>query len=555
MPRKKVVRNVAVIDYETDPFLYGRVPEPFAAGFFDGTAYKEFWGDGCVQELVDYLTFDRLEPLRIYAHNGGKFDFFLMLEHLENPLKIINGRIVKAKLGIHEVQDSYAIIPVGLAAYKKDEIDYALFERDQREANRGDILHYLAKDCEYLFEMVSAFESRFGNRLTIGGTAIKELKKYHPFDNQGQGHDTIYRPYYFGGRVEFFDSGILKGDWKIYDVNSMYPHVMAAFDHPCGSDYVYQRGGILDRKGRISGMSQAPVYYANIECENNGAFPTRSADGTLTFNQKRGEFNVTSHELQAAVACNLVADVKIISARYPRNTIKFADYVSVFSAEKIAAKKCGDKIGEIFAKLLLNSAYGKTGQSPDNYFDFELQRPGDDYPRCNCGAQECKEFEPHTVQDENYSWELYSTHDSGVNIWRTPSKSRAFYDVAIAASITGAARSVLMRAIAAAKRPAYCDTDSLICEGLDMPLSEYDLGAWKLEGKGDTLAIAGKKMYALYDQGECVKLASKGVRMKADDIVRVCKGETFHWEKASPSFSLSHGARFIHRKIQSRIPA
>lgn len=532
MPRKKPAPKVlAVLDYETDPFKYGRIPKPFVCGLYWADGYKEFWGADCVQALIDWLSQDAPCEFRIYAHNGGKFDFFLMLEHLENPVKIINGRIVKAKCGEHELRDSYAIMPIPLSAYQKDEIDYAKFEPECREQHRTEICEYLKSDCVYLYRLVSAYWERFGDSLTIGSTAIKKLREFHPFDSQGETHDSVFRPFYFGGRVECFERGVIKGDWKVYDVNSMYPYVMSEYHHPTGSGYKSGYTAIMDKRGRLSGFAEFPMYFAVIECEQDGAFPTRRKGESLDFNVPFGEFHVTSHELQAAVRAGRVQNVKVRRVWAPLKTIQFKEYVSVHMAEKIAAKKSGDKVAELFAKLLLNSAYGKFGSNPDNYFDWLLQAEDEEIPE-----------EPY---------EIYSTHDRGINVWRKPTAAKRFFDVATAASVTGAARSVLLDALSASKRAIYCDTDSIICEGLSAPMDNARLGSWKLEASGDTVAIAGKKLYALRQGRNYVKSASKGVRLTGPQIFDLARGKVIDWQNDAPTFSLTQSPRFVHRKIQS----
>lgn len=230
--------KLATLDFETDPFLHGRVPEPFCCGLYEGDDYNEFWGDDCTEQLIDYLS-NREQPLLIFAHNGGKFDFYFLLykEVVQNPVKIINGRVAKAACMHHELRDSFSILPVPLAAYQKDEIDYTWFEREEREDHKEDILHYLASDCEYLYELVHNFLIEFGLNLTIGGTAIKRLRELHPFEQISQSLDESIRPYYYGGRVQSFEKGLKRGDFTVIDVNSMYPFVMAAYAHCCGSTY------------------------------------------------------------------------------------------------------------------------------------------------------------------------------------------------------------------------------------------------------------------------------------------------------------------------------
>jgi hypothetical protein len=524
--KSAVNRPIAVIDFETDPFLYGREPKPFCAGFYSlDRGFVHFWGADCVARLCEYINAIG-EPHTIYAHNGGKFDFHFMLEFLENPIKIISSRIAQVKMGIHELRDSYCIIPIPLAAYQKDSIDYKLLESDKRDANRAEIVAYLKTDCTALHDIVSKFVERFGLQLTIGGTAIKTLRSIHEFDSTSKWHDEKFRPYYFGGRVEAFKTGVIKGAWKVYDVNSMYPYVMSEMLHPTGKRYKTGYRRIIDKKGRIAGFADAPFYFAKIKCKQMGAFPVRMKDAPLNFEIPSGEFCVTSHELKAAIETGRAWDIEVLEVMVPDETISFGEYVARFMEEKIAGKKEGNKAKEIFAKLLLNSAYGKFAQNPAHYFDYWIGEP----------------------IDENY--EIYSADINSIDIWRKPSEREAFYDVATAASITGAARSVLMRALANSENPAYCDTDSVICEGLRENLHESTLGAWKLEATGDTCAIAGKKMYALRSGGDYVKTASKGVILSGTEIFDLCSGKSKNWKNEAPSFSLGKNrVKFVQRTI------
>lgn len=524
--KQKRKRLIAVIDFETDPFKHGRIPKPFAAGFYDGDRYMQFWGDDCVDSLLAFLSTE--EPMLIYAHNGGKFDFFYFVESLSDPIKIIGGRITKAMLGVHELRDSFAIIPVPLSAYQKDETDYSWFERDKREKYRDKILAYLKGDCVYLHELVSAFIERFGPRLTIGGTALKILREMHPFRQQTKEHDEKFREFYFGGRVEALETGIIKGAWKVFDVNSMYPKVMRDYMHPCGRAYASVKTPRLTDEGNLRGFGER-MYFITIEGHNFGAFPIREK-GKLNFRARYGVFNTTSHELKVALQYGLFRPVKIHRALVPHDQIRFNDYVDRFIVEKIEGKQEGDKVKEIFAKLLLNSAYGKTAQNPENYFDWQIVRHDRPLPDLT-------------------GWELYARYVS-LSVWRKPADNGIYYDVAIGASITSAARSILMQALAVAKRPIYCDTDSVICLDLPLPQDASALGAWKLEAEGDTAAIAGKKMYALRDGAECVKLASKGVRISDSEIFALCRGESVTWKNAAPTFSLQNGANFLTREVK-----
>ncbi len=76
------MNRIAVVDLETDPFKHGQMVYPFAAGFYDGETFSSWWGPDCVARMMAYIA-AYPEPLIIYAHNGGRFDFFYFLEHMD----------------------------------------------------------------------------------------------------------------------------------------------------------------------------------------------------------------------------------------------------------------------------------------------------------------------------------------------------------------------------------------------------------------------------------------------------------------------------------------
>ena len=105
-----------------------------------------------------------------------------------------------------------------------------------------------------------------------------------------------------------------------------------------------------------------------------------------------------------------------------------------------------------------------------------------------------------------------------------------------------------MRAIAGSKRAVYCDTDSIICEELNgVEIDPAKLGAWKFEGDGDEMAIAGKKLYALFDAGAPVKWASKGTKLAPEQIRKIALGGEVLWQSDAPNFSLTGTTKFVAR--------
>lgn len=527
---KRSKKRIAVVDTETDPFEPGLVVKPFALGFYDGERYVDFWGDDCVKEFFDYLATLEDEYI-IYAHNGGKFDFFFFLEHLDadqTPL-IMNGRLVKINFGGQEFRDSYAIIPQKLSAYKKDEIDYALFTRDKREKHRVKILDYMRGDCIYAHELISGFHDMFGDKLTIASASLPMLHSFTGFQRiKSEEMDAKYRKFYYGGRNQCFETGLLKprhGDrFYLYDRNSMYPAVMRDYLHPISSTFRLQR--------EIDDTTD----FALITARNDGALPVRSDDGGLDFTRKYGDFYATAHEIRAGLETGRLRIDRVKHAWAAERKATFAEFVNQFYGLRLDAKAVDDRVRDILYKFCLNSGYGKFALNPRKFKQWlftinEIPEPVYS-PACPDG------------------WQHHSS-SGDIMIWCRPNPRRTgFYNVATAASITGAARANLLRNISLATRPIYCDTDSIICEGFSGELDETALGGWKLEASGNRLAIGGKKLYAFFDDENEIKRASKGVSLSAAEIVAVCKGQEITYANPVPNFALDGSADFVTRKIR-----
>lgn len=525
---KKDKRKIGTLDLETDPFQYGRTPLPFAAGFYNGDTYYQTWGDNCVAEMMDYLS--ELPPHKIYVHNGGGFDFWYLQNWITNPLFFIKTRLAKCGLlDKHELLDSYRMIPVPLKDFQKEEIDYNLFWFPTREKHKKEIGFYLQKDCEYLYQLVMDFINRYGPHLTIGSAAIKQLKKMHPQKHESEQFDTRFRPFYMGGRNEVFERGELHGDFKIYDVNSMYPYVMSAYQHPLGGSYMHTKR-IRDNR----------VTFAHVTATSNGALPLMGSGRFLglKFPHGRNTFWACSHEIHAGIDLGILRIEKVHDAYMFNKSQDFSGFVEKFNALKVECDKSGDKGGRLFAKLLLNSSYGKFGQNPRNFSDCEIF---DDFAELKAAG-----YQPVTMMGDRY-----------IGAKKSELRPYSFNNVAVAASITSAARAQLMRGISAAHRPIYCDTDSIICTHLDADMDETKLGAWKEEARCDTLYVAGKKLYAAYDKGEPLlvgkdkkeKKACKGANLSASTIRDIAMGREFTNQIDAPLLKMGQEAKFIQRKI------
>lgn len=535
---KKKRRPIYTLDLETDPFQYGRDPLPFAAGLYTGDKFVWTWGDDCVEQMHAKLM--QLEPGIIFVHNGGKFDLWFLMRWIANrkQMMIINGRIVRCWLwrndeAFHELRDSFAIMPFALKTYQKDEIDYRVMERGVRDKNKRKILKYLKGDCVYLHELCVEFFDTFGDNLTIGSTSMKYIKKLHPFECLDEIQDASIRDaYYYGGRVQCFEKGIVKpskGEKIVaYDINQAYPYVMSRMQHPIGQPLNVVGNEITDR-----------TAFVTVYGRNNNAFPVRTKTG-LRFDVQRGMFSVSIHEYRAAIDTGMFVPEDIISTVEFDKWGCFDKFVEFAHTNRREAQLAGVKSRALLFKFFGNSGYGKFAQNPDNYYNYVI-------------TDDKTDLNPERDEDGFHPCSIVAI--CGVIVWRQHSANSSRYNVATGASITGATRSLLIRALANAQRPLYCDTDCIVCERLsDVPIDDTKLGHWKIEKRCTKMAIAGRKMYALFDGKECVKTASKGVHLTPAEIVAVANGKVVTWRKDAPTFNMkTHTATYLERNVKMTI--
>lgn len=564
MPTKPIL----TIDVETDPFRMGHPPgspqyvapkqtkyhdqpgtcqcgcrlvHPFACGLTDGKMFYSIWHKNCCDEMVKVL--ERMEPSIVYMHNGGRFDDYFFYRHFAPERKRIGGRIAVARLGHHEFRDSMSIIPVALKETgEKKDIEIWKLEREHRDNHRAEILSYLEQDCVGLHKLVTQFREEFGDHLTIASAAMKQLSTFHPFQKTNSVTDWRFRSqFFFGGRTQFFASGVIEKPFKIYDMNSAYPYVMRNFKHPADGDD-YNVGTKVTRK----------TGFVIVEGVNRGAFPLRAKDGGIDFTCERGTFACSIHEWHMAEQTKMFSPTRVIKTYDFDEWISFDGFVDHFYGARMKAQAAGDKIHKLFYKLILNSAYGKFAQNPELFVDEAVTLNG-------------------AVMPTGWTMKAHrGTFDNPMyTVWSRPAPRHTYFNVSIGASITGGTRAMLMEGLSKSSDPYYCDTDSIICRDLkSVPFSDTELGAWKLEGVGNKLAIAMKKTYACFDTSKTcscpdggysatcqyhVKRASKGAQISSEEIEAVAKGETVWFHKLAPTFKMDGRVEFIHRRINRTV--
>lgn len=555
MPSKSK-RPIYAADSETDPFKRGRVPKPFIWGVVEaasiGTPEENYEQFTDTADFIEYMSdgAGTGEEIICYVHNGGKFDYHFMTKYIADyvPLTVISGRLAKFKIGKCEFRDSINIIPAPLSAYQKDEIDYAIFEESERNKpeNWKLICDYLKSDCIYLGQMVNQFIEEYGLHLTQASAAMKNWEKISDIKKPktSQAYYEEMQAFYYGGRVQCFERGIIEKPFKVIDIKSAYPYAMT-FLHPWGQAFGFSDdidGWPDDRISRS---------FIELEAQSFGAFPIRTKDNGLQFpaDGDTRNFSVTGWEYLAARDTGTLGAHKVKSVRYYYDTIEFNEYVDHFFALKAEAESMLGVLSEdhsdfghwtarrLFAKIFLNALYGKFASNPENYSEF-MTIPANSL----AGAE--------TLEGWDFC-KLLST-ETAVITRPLPEEKHRFYDVAVSASITGFVRAYLWRAIQQCEGVMYCDTDSISCESLGTLNLGKQLGDWDLEAECDMGAIAGKKLYAFRKLDGKFKIASKGVRLTASEIIDIASGRERIFNPEVPTFSIRRDPIFTPRKVRER---
>lgn len=543
MAKKKDKRPYWTGDSETDPFKswktvkQQRIPQAFLWILYTGAGVHFF------DDLPSFVDAIKDQDVICGFHNFGKFDAHVpdksssarILDFInrDEEIKVINGRLVSAKIGRCELRDTWNLFPAPLRTFgSKLDIDYAKLEADVRHKHMSEIKTYAAADVVELWKAVDAFERTYGRHLTQAGAAMAQWKKISGLEQPKTDQQFFKRfsEYYYGGRVQALERGYIKGPLHVRDIRSAYPRAMLDL-HPYDPIYIEVTSPDTIR----------PQDMVTVKAISRGALPFRDHKGVITFPRDdiRRTYKVPGWEVIAAQDTGALREVEYLHAFRFVGLREFSSYINHFYEARKAYRKAGDEAQTYFAKILMNSLYGKFGANPDNY-----------------GNYMCVPWEDRdTYSGDGYEFSgklgIHAVVRRDLDPWQ-----KHFINVATAASVTSWVRAYLWRSLDTADSPVYCDTDCIIARGFDagMPLGE-ELGEWNHEGTASDAWIAGKKLYYLrgqFEKGKREKMASKGVRPDPKKIKAAALGQTVSVKSDVPTFSLS-GKRpvyFQERKIR-----
>lgn len=328
----------------------------------------------------------------------------------------------------------------------------------------------------------------------------------------------LEREGYFGGRVECYKQGEVKGPLYLMDVNSLYPSVMAAndFPHVLVDDY---KGGTEEK------LTEALENHSLISTvtitTDTPIYPLYDGE-RLQF--PIGEFvtTLTTPELSIALQRGDIMTVHY-TAKYLQTNL-FADYVQDLYSARLEFRAEKNEAFDLVAKLLLNALYGKFGQ-----------RLGKWEERPDIIAPDVMEW----IEADELTGIIHKFRIRMGVVQQEMSRGEAYDSFpAISAHVTAFGRLALWKLITTAGRRNvyYCDTDSVVTNkrGFDRLESLVDplrLGALKHEGTFQTGAFYAPKHYTL---GKRVKI--KGIRHNARHL-----GNNLYEQERFVSWDWLHG--------------
>ncbi len=298
---------------------------------------------------------------------------------------------------------------------------------------------------------------------------------------------------YRGGRNECFRLGEYRGEFYKLDVNSMYPFVMAYNYYPTKLIRYTKNLTVKQLRDYIDYYNV--IARVKVEIDEPAIALKREK---LIFPVGRFTVTLTTPELHYAFKYGKILDV--YEAAIYKGEMIFSAYVKYFYDMKLEAEKKSDKLTRQFAKLLMNSLYGKFAQRVREYKPIEQPAPVDYGTEIFTDAKTKERYTVIYINGKAYLLEKTET---------------LFRDamVSVSSHVTAYARMYLWELIKRAGRENvyYTDTDSLIVNKDGYERLKYyigdELGMLKLEGVADRLVINAPKDYVFGDE-----VKKKGIR-------------------------------------------
>ena len=564
---------------------------PYALGLYDGEEYKEFYkseSNNIVDDFLTYIENCKYDKILLYAHNGGKFDIYLLIKELmtrkgwcitaflEQMGRIINLECIEYNSHKRIIfRDSYNFISCSLDDACKSfntktkklegDVNHSLINIDNCHTNKiyEYTKEYLKNDCLSLYEILDIYDAeingRFGisikNVLTNASITRKLfLKKYYseerPLYSLPKSIDKEIRKYYFGGRNECMTKlGYMKGKFFYLDFTSLYPHMMAINEYPYGQveeidatnkEFDKNWFGFVKCRFRNTNYDNIPLHA--VLKDNKLLFPHCDT---------WQESVLSTEEIKYSLNNNLGYEYEYIKVfNYQSKGFIFKECVEDLYKMKINAETEGKDALRSIAKILNNSLYGFWGINHYNRDQIELVKIRKEKATKTKEEKTVEEVRQYKLQclllnQKLKDYNIINKYD----IYNKTDKIKAnCANVGIAAMVTSYARMYLYKLLKDIKdaggKVYYMDTDSIVT---DYNIYDNKILCDKWVGTGGTLLgelknetglprgfyteliTLGNKFYALKNNA----LKKKSIILKAKGVNSKSKYEHKHIDHAN----------------------
>ena len=449
----------------------------------------------CIEDFIDWCI--RHNGSLIYFHNL-KFDGSFIMSYL-----LENGYPYEDKLNSHSkkgfttligdmgefyqmkinfapnkqviIYDSLKLIPLTVAniakafglPIQKESIDYTNYDITPEK------ISYVHNDVRIVAMALRYFRDAGHTRMTIGSNAYHSFMDTYGnkalFPRLDKEFIEYWRHAYRGGRTQVnpkYANKILE-NVKRYDINSMYPSIMADKPLPYGQPIEISKPG-----GYRFELYEVLIHFKLKE----GHLPTLLKNGSIF--TKAGETYYTETEFPITIKISNI-DLDLVKKHYDIYLLRYIKcygfktyryYFKPWVMEHYTMKSKAEGGLRLVYKLTLNSLYGKFGSRPTGRNKI-----------------------PVLDEDGVLGYKLSDEHDMGI------------YYLPLAIAVTSWAHKMIDDAICETGLDnfVYCDTDSVHTLG-DLPseiIDNKELGKFKMEGIEEKAKYVRQKTYIYYQNG------------------------------------------------------
>jgi len=509
--------------------------------------------------FINKLLIRKYRGYNIYFHNLSGFDAFFLIKHLiyagfDLDPKIHSGKLINLRVSkgrnYYEIKDSNLLLLQSLSKLSKSfklEVNKGIFPYLLSDINysgefpdytnfakvsledynkekskfkninwnfKKEAIKYCQQDSIILFKVLQAFAiliwSKFNLSIndypTIPSLAFAIFRKNFMSKEsiailKGKIQKAIQLGY-TGGSTDMFipQFNVLNNTEKklyAYDINSLYPFVMANNDFPIGDPSYIEIG---ENKNLEAHLSLFGHFFAKVTAPDNLLHPILQLHYNNRTISPLGTFSgwFFSEELKNALAFGYKIEI-FYGYSFDKGNI-FKEYVETLYQIRTSYPK-SDPMNYI-AKILLNSLYGRFGMHDLSSGTDILEK--EEFLKW---TEDEKIDILETIEFGKYIMVRYKSLTS-LKEKLNESKDFSNVNIAIASAVTAYARIHMSKFKNNQNLPNlyYTDTDSLYFDGPlpDSYISNTKLGKLKLEGVWDKAIFLAPKVYALTNNEETV---------------------------------------------------